>query len=104
MFGMCHLTKTGRSGMSLKSQLLRTRYQQGCPAIASLLWRRHPHSVRQTVVGVIGGTLDPADIDGAVQDTWLRDWQARDRYDSAQPFGPWVRTIARTAALTRLRR
>lgn len=40
----------------------------------------------------------------AVQETFIRAWQAADRYDPGRPLGPWLMTIARHACLDLVRR
>jgi RNA polymerase sigma-70 factor (ECF subfamily) len=40
----------------------------------------------------------------AMQDTFIRAWQAAESYDPARPMGPWLMTIARRTALDLLRR
>jgi RNA polymerase sigma-70 factor, ECF subfamily len=40
----------------------------------------------------------------AVQDTFVRAWQAAGQYDPSRDLGPWLLTIARHAALDLLRR
>ncbi len=40
----------------------------------------------------------------AMQDTFIRAWQAAGSYDVARPLGPWLMTIARRTALDLLRR
>lgn len=37
-------------------------------------------------------------VDDALQQALLQAWQARERYDAARPFGPWLRAIALRAA------
>lgn len=46
---------------------------------------------------------DPAEAEDAVQDTLLRAWQARDRYDSRYRPATWLRTIACRRCYDRLR-
>jgi RNA polymerase sigma-70 factor, ECF subfamily len=40
----------------------------------------------------------------AVQETFIRAWQAADSYDPERPLGPWLLTIARHACLDLVRR
>jgi RNA polymerase sigma-70 factor (ECF subfamily) len=40
----------------------------------------------------------------AMQDTFIRAWQAAASYDLARPLGPWLLTIARRTALDLIRR
>jgi RNA polymerase sigma-70 factor (ECF subfamily) len=55
------------------------RLADHAPAVAALL-RRHSRS---------------ADLrHDALQETLVRAWRARDRYDPRRPFGPWLATIA----------
>jgi RNA polymerase sigma-70 factor (ECF subfamily) len=40
----------------------------------------------------------------ALQDTFIRAWQAAESYDPSRPLGPWLMTIARRTSLDLLRR
>ncbi len=52
-------------------------------------------------VGVL--LRDPPAVDDVVQEVLLRIHRARHSYRPERPFGPWLRTIARHAALDALR-
>ena len=47
------------------------------------------------VVAVLRRLVRRADrVDDALQQALLQAWAARERYDAARPFGPWLRAIA----------
>jgi RNA polymerase sigma-70 factor (ECF subfamily) len=54
-------------------------------------------------VHAIGASLlaEPADVEDAAQDTFLRALRAIDAYDVRRPFAPWLYQIARNVARNR---
>lgn len=46
---------------------------------------------------------DPTDADEVLQETFLRAWRSRHRFDDRSPGG-WLHTIARNACIDRIRR
>lgn len=63
------------------------------------LYRRYGPAVRARCRAMCGDT----DADEALQDTFLRAWRARDRFDGSHPLA-WLQTIARNASLDLLRK
>lgn len=47
---------------------------------------------------------DHAQVDDAVQETFLRAWRGAASFDPARPLGPWLFTIARRTAIDQVRR
>ena len=47
---------------------------------------------------------DPAGVDDLFQETMLTAWRRLDDYDTARPFGPWLRGIAAKLVLVHYRR
>ncbi len=47
---------------------------------------------------------DPVEAEDAAQETFLRAFQARERYDPARPVRPWLLTMATRHCIDRLRR
>lgn len=47
---------------------------------------------------------DQAQVDDAVQETFLRAWRGAASFDPARPLGPWLFTIARRTAIDQVRR
>lgn len=56
---------------------------------------RHAPMVRRLTRAVL---RHPDDADDAAQDAFLSAWRALDRFDTAQPAGPWLARIAVNAA------
>jgi len=54
----------------------------------------------------LGQNLPEFEVEGLVQETFLRAFQpdARDRYDGVRPFGAWLATIARNLLIDRGRK
>jgi RNA polymerase sigma-70 factor len=45
-----------------------------------------------------------SDVDDLLQESLVAAWKSLDRYDRAQPLGPWLRGIARNIALAHFRK
>lgn len=78
-----------------------TRARQGDSAAFGALVERHAPMVRRLTRAVL---QHGADGDDAAQDAFFSAWQALDRFDPAQPFGPWMARIAVNAARDLVRR
>jgi RNA polymerase sigma-70 factor (ECF subfamily) len=65
-----------------------------------LLAAYRPRAVR-AAVGLLGDEQEAAEV---TQDAMLKAYAARDRYDPARPFYPWLYRIVRNAAFDALRR
>jgi RNA polymerase sigma-70 factor (ECF subfamily) len=72
------------------------RFRAGQPEALAMVYQRYWRAVWTVALGVLG---DRAMADDAVQETFVRAWQASSRFDPAKPFGPWLFTIARRSAI-----
>lgn len=59
---------------------------------------------RQDVLGLCTRMLGPVDAEDAVNETFQRAQSRLDRYDTTQPLGRWLRSIAAHDCIDRLRR
>ncbi len=74
---------------------LARRVQAGEPEAFEALARRY----LRPVYAVVGAFLrEPADIEDAAQETFLRALDRIRTFDAARPFAPWLYTIARNTA------
>lgn len=64
------------------------------------LYRTYGPAVRARCRAICG---NPSDADEALQDTFVRAWRARRRFDGRHPLA-WLQTIARNTSLDLLRR
>ncbi len=55
----------------------------------------HRHRVLRAALGWTGDEQEAREV---AQEALLKAWAARDRYDPARPFYPWLRTIVRNTA------
>ncbi len=65
------------------------------------LVRLHQARVLRMAIGMIGDLDSAMDI---VQDSFIRAWQALDRFEEGQPFYPWVSKIASNLAINHIRK
>lgn len=77
------------------------RAQAGDQDAFGVLVGRYAPMVRRLTRAVLGHA---ADADDAAQDAFFSAWQALDRFDRAQRFGPWLARIAVNAARDLVRR
>ena len=61
------------------------------PPFSHLLAAHRPRLLR----AALGWLTDEQEAREVAQDTLLKAWAARDRYDPSRPFYPWLRTILR---------
>ncbi|WP_242395178.1 RNA polymerase sigma factor [Anaeromyxobacter oryzisoli] len=66
------------------------------------LYDRHRPAVARIARGFAG--LDADDVDDVIQDTFVRAFQSLAKLEQPARFGPWLLTIARNRALSRLAR
>ena len=76
-----------------------SRPTPGIEADWDAIFRDHEWRVRRFLWGKVPVTL----MDDVVQDTFLRAYRSRHRFDPAKPPGPWLITIARRARAEALR-
>jgi len=67
-----------------------------------MLYDRHRPAVHRVARGF--ATLDPDEVEDVVQDAFVRAFRSLARLEDPARFGPWLLTIARNRALTRLAR
>ncbi len=77
------------------------RAQAGDQDAFGILVSRYAPMVRRLTRAVLGHA---ADADDAAQDALFSAWQALDRFDRTQRFGPWLARIAVNAARDLVRR
>lgn len=94
-----HLTQTARISDEERElvSLAKQGDERGFAGLVRLHQRR-AYSVARAIV------LTHEDAEDAVQDGFLRAYQALDRFDSAQTFGAWLNRIVANAALDLARR
>ncbi len=89
-----------RDAVATDVRLMASAARDDETAFAALVARWAPRLHRFLVVG----GSDRTDADDLVQETFIRAWQARTRYDPARPLSTWLFTIAvRLAANQRAR-
>jgi RNA polymerase sigma-70 factor (ECF subfamily) len=69
--------------------------RQGNREAFGTLVERYAPQVRRLTRTILGTTTD---ADDAAQETFLSAWKALDRFDPAQPLGPWLNRIGLNAA------
>jgi RNA polymerase sigma-70 factor (ECF subfamily) len=82
-------------GEADSDETLARRVQRGDRGALERLVRRYLRPVHAVVASFLA---DPADIEDAAQETFLRTLRALDRYDPRRPFAPWLYQIARNVA------
>lgn len=80
---------------------LMQRYREGDAAAFDTLYSRHRLAVFSFLLKHSG--RDRAEVDEVFQECWLKVIRRRDQYDTAQPFLPWLYTIARHCLVDRWR-
>jgi RNA polymerase sigma-70 factor (ECF subfamily) len=75
------------------------RARDGDRAAFGVLVRRHQRSIHGIGLRFL---RNEADADDLVQETFLRAWNAIDRFDPERPLLPWLRRIATNWALNRI--
>ena len=63
--------------------------------------RMHQKRLLRMVLGMVGDADSALDI---VQESFVKAYQALERFDESQPFYPWLSTIATHLALNQIRR
>ena len=87
---------SGRARISpVTASELIARARQGDREAFGTLVERFAPQVRRLTRTVLGQTTD---ADDAAQEAFLSAWKALDRFDPAQPLGPWLNRIALNAA------
>jgi RNA polymerase sigma-70 factor, ECF subfamily len=74
---------------------LARRVQAGDPEALERLARRYLRPVHAVVASFL---TEPAAVEDAAQETFLRALRAIERYDADRPFAPWLYQIARNVA------
>ena len=79
----------------------RERFRAGDVDALAAVYDRYHRQVWTVALRVTG-----ADhlAQGAVQDTFVRAWQAASSYDAARPLGPWLLTVAHRTSVDLVRR
>jgi len=85
----------------LQETALISRARRGDKSAFGNLVRLHQRRVLRLVVGMTGDIDTAMDI---VQDSFIRAYQALDRFEEGQPFYPWLSTIAVNLTLNHLKR
>lgn len=80
-------------------EALARRVQRGDADALEHLVRRYLRPVHAVAASYLS---EPADVEDAAQDTFLRALRGIDAYDPARPFAPWLYQIARNVARNRL--
>jgi RNA polymerase sigma-70 factor (ECF subfamily) len=88
------------SGHEPSDEELARHSQAGSRAAFETLVTRHQHAVYRYLLGSTGQEADAWDLSQAV---WIAAYQAMHRYRPAQPFLPWLFTIARRKFLDHCR-
>lgn len=89
-----------RDAHSPTLEQLASRVQAGCStSFEELVHRSHPR-VFQLLYQWCGNRSDAEDL---AQDTFVKVWRSLPRYNPAQPFLPWIYTIARRTAANHFR-
>ena len=84
----------------MSDEMLARRTREGDRAAFERLVRRYLRPIHAVVASYLG---EDADVEDAVQDTFLRVLDAMDGYDPERPFAPWLYQIARNVARNRLK-
>ncbi|MCP4568712.1 MAG: sigma-70 family RNA polymerase sigma factor [FCB group bacterium] len=77
------------------------RSRRGDKTAFGKLVRMHQKKVLRMVVGMTGGLDSAMDI---VQESFIRAYQALDRFEEGQPFYPWVSKIASNLAINYIKK
>lgn len=104
-------TPTGGAGLAEPVTLLRPsrhhdeaelleRFRSGDPTAMPAIYRAYRRSVFTVARSITG---DPQLADEVVQETFVKAWQAADRFETGRALAPWLHTIARRAAIDALR-
>lgn len=75
--------------------------RRGDKAAFGLLVKLHQKRVLRMVLGMVGDLDAAMDI---VQESFVRAYQALERFDESQPFYPWLSTIAGNLALNHIKK
>ncbi|MFW6206317.1 MAG: RNA polymerase sigma factor [Gemmatimonadota bacterium] len=84
----------------MSDERLARRTREGDRAAFEHLVRRYLRPIHAVVASYLS---EDADVEDAVQDTFLRVLDAVDGYDPERPFAPWLYQIARNVARNRLK-
>ena len=95
-----HDAAAGCDGMLIDDKGLVQRCQQGEAVAYTELVRRHRKAVRGIVYAVL---LCSDDAEDAVQETFVRAYEAIGQYNGRYEFAAWVRRIAVNCAIGKLR-
>lgn len=91
---------TASSDDQLDQPLLVQRAASGDDASWAVLMRRHQEAVFRLACLLCG---DPDEADDIAQETFLRAYDALERFDSGRPMRPWLLRITRNTTFNRLR-
>lgn len=76
------------------------RFRAGEPSALQDIYRSYRRSVFTVARSITG---DPELAAEVVQETFVKAWQAANRFESGRALAPWLHTIARRAAIDALR-
>lgn len=95
----------GTAGVASMSEAadrqLAARFHAGGEASIRELYERFSGPIHTVAASILADRELVAD---AVQQTFVKAWQAADRYDPTRPLGPWLYAIARRVAIDIYRR
>lgn len=89
----------GRDPGDVSDEILARRVQRGDRAALDSLVRRYLRAIHAVTASYLA---ERADIEDAVQETFLRAIDRITGYDPARPFAPWLYQIARNVARDRI--
>lgn len=75
--------------------------QDGNKAAFARLVKFYQKRVLRMVIGMVGDLDNAMDI---VQESFIRAWQALDRFDVSQPFYPWLSRIAANLSINHIKK
>jgi RNA polymerase sigma-70 factor (ECF subfamily) len=75
--------------------------QDGNKAAFARLVKLYQKRVLRMVIGMVGDLDNAMDI---VQESFIRAWQALDRFDVSQPFYPWLSRIATNLSINHIKK
>lgn len=91
--------KTRDTGSDEPTYVARAR--RGDKGAFGMLVRMHQKRLLRMVLGMVGDVDSAMDV---VQESFVRAYQALERFDESQPFYPWLSTIATHLALNQIKR
>ena len=93
--------KVSNTGKETEEPFLVAQARRGDKTAFGQLVRMHQKKVLRMVVGMTGDLDSAMDI---VQDSFIRAYQALDRFEEGQPFYPWLSKIASNLAINHIKK